>query len=519
MKKSIFLIFLCLLSFEIISQTSIDTIWTKTLGGSLDEPVNYSYDAIVKMAIYNDEFLYIVTNTQSNDFCVNGSFDDDYTDCWLIKLNTQGDTIWTKVFGGSDYDAAMDIVVLDDGGCAIAGFTFSNDNDFTGNHDSNGEYKDGFIIRFDADGNKIWSKLYGGSYTFAGGQDDFRKIIVASDGNLVVAGQTNSINGDLTFDMDKFACGWVLKANIETGTKIFSKKIAGKLHDEFNATELNSIIETDIPNNYLVAGNQYYFLSPKYFIAQFDGNDTIWTKEFGENESTLKSMTKLNEYFYIAGNVSSNKKNKFFGGFDIWILKIDENGVIQKDIIIGGTDHESAYTITTDSNSLFVAAHTRSIDFYSPGDTIGGADFWLVKLNSDLDTLNTYKFGGTNVDILNDIKFNADYSNFYVCGKTESNDFYINQNYGGIDIWVSQVKPYEPISISKSENKNLLVYPNPASDFINITNCNNTIYIYNSTGQLVNIFENTNNIFNISNLEQGMYFIKSGDDKSIFIKK
>ena len=67
-------------------------------------------------------------------------------------------------------------------------------------------------------------------------------------------------------------------------------------------------------------------------------------------------------------------------------------------------------------------------------------------------------------------------------------------------------------SIDESETPNL-VYPNPSSDFINVSGNNISLEIYSITGQIVMSLLNTNNTVDISNLSIGIYTIKLIDGK------
>jgi len=46
-------------------------------------------------------------------------------DYWLIKLDSKGNKLWDKTFGGSGEDSVRSLIQTDDGGYALAGITFS----------------------------------------------------------------------------------------------------------------------------------------------------------------------------------------------------------------------------------------------------------------------------------------------------------------------------------------------------------------------------------------------------------
>lgn len=76
------------------------------------------------------------------------------TDILLTKTNAKGNEEWYKIFGGSSYDKASDLIATDDGGYAILGSTSSYGK---GNYDI-------YVIKVDRKGKKQWSETYGGSY-------------------------------------------------------------------------------------------------------------------------------------------------------------------------------------------------------------------------------------------------------------------------------------------------------------------------------------------------------------------
>jgi hypothetical protein len=84
------------------------------------------------------------------------------SDVFLTSIDAWGDTLWTRTYGGPGYDVAEDLVACPDGGYLIAGFTNSYG---AGNHDV-------YAIRTDADGDTLWTRTYGGSgYEYGYGAD------------------------------------------------------------------------------------------------------------------------------------------------------------------------------------------------------------------------------------------------------------------------------------------------------------------------------------------------------------
>ena len=85
-------------------------VWAKTYGGALAD-----YGTSVQTT---DDGNYIICG-------VTQSFGGGKTDGYLIKINSTGDTLWTKAYGGSENDYTYDVCQTQDGGFAIGAYSLS----------------------------------------------------------------------------------------------------------------------------------------------------------------------------------------------------------------------------------------------------------------------------------------------------------------------------------------------------------------------------------------------------------
>jgi len=519
MKKNLLIITVALLlGLNVSAQTVADTTWTRTIGSSYDDAPGAYDESKAFIEIASDGSIYVLTNiyTPVPDGWVNSYIGS--LDIWLVKMNQEGDTLWTKVIGGTGYDAALDIIATEDGGCAIAGFTNSNDGDLTGNHDTDGSHDDGFIMRLGPESEIIWSKLYGGGGT-PGGQDQLFSIIQTSQGTLLASGQSTSINGDLPFDLTKFAAGWVLEVNVETGAKIVSKRVAGSNHDEYNANTIWDIKELADQSGYIGLGKQNYGLSSGIWLAKINySGDTIWTKEFyGGSDNSPRAIVELPDGGFIAAVAiygDSDAIDNYLGGFsDIWLLKMDANGNEVKQESIGGSDNDMIYGMIPDNKSGFLTAgFTRSSDFSAPG-TSSESDFYIVNFTEGLDTIRTFKMGGSDTDILSDIKVSPSGDVIYTVGRTESTDNYIHNNNGDRDIWIAKIESETTSVNSIKEISNLKIYPNPCNNFVKVKlETPSSITVSDISGRTV--YKSSEKLsehrINTTTLQNGIYFISTG---------
>ena len=133
-----------------------------------------------------------------------------------LLLSGQPDIEWHKTYGGSDYDAAVDVLPTQDGGAIVLSYSSSIDGDVFGNH---GQI-DYWIMKLDSVGHVEWNKVFGGSYA-----DWPYDLVATPDGGYLVAGLTQSNNGDVTnFKGDRD--GWLIKLSSK-GDLMWEKTIGG----------------------------------------------------------------------------------------------------------------------------------------------------------------------------------------------------------------------------------------------------------------------------------------------------
>jgi len=124
--------------FLIKTNSSGDIVWSKTYGGVLDD------------------FGYSVQQTTDNGYIVTGftqNFGVGGTDLYLIKTDVNGDTLWTRTFRGTSDDYGRSVKQTNDGGYIIAGYT----NSFgAGGNDM-------YLLKTDGNGDSLWTKAFGGT--------------------------------------------------------------------------------------------------------------------------------------------------------------------------------------------------------------------------------------------------------------------------------------------------------------------------------------------------------------------
>ena len=124
--------------------------WQKCLGGSADDRAN-------DVLINPDGTTMITGYTYSTNADVTANHGGG--DAWVVKLDASGNIIWQKTFGGTGQDYFKTIIATYDNAYLCIGYSNSTDGDVTGNHGSG----DAWIVKLNASGNIIWSKCYGGS--------------------------------------------------------------------------------------------------------------------------------------------------------------------------------------------------------------------------------------------------------------------------------------------------------------------------------------------------------------------
>ena len=251
-----------------------------------------------------DEIGGQVIETIDGGYLVIGNIDtqeNGANNIWLIKTNSQGDSLWTRKYGGSEFDQGTDIILDDDNGYVILGSTKSFGNGAS----------DIWIIKADSSGNQEWTNTYGN-----GGNDFGQSILKTYDGGYIVRYIIESFGDGNT------AVG-LLKIN-QNGQEIWTKTIGGSIGTAGNSFYRISDDEYIMACSLFDNGENSY---NAYIIKISDSGDILWDRTFGGNEDDrARSILQTKDGGYIIVGSTNNLGNGDKNSSDLWIIKTNSEG-------------------------------------------------------------------------------------------------------------------------------------------------------------------------------------------------
>jgi hypothetical protein len=228
-------------------------------------------------------------------------------DGFLTKIDANGDTLWSRTYGGPGNEWFYHILQTPDGGYLAAGYS---DGFGFGTIDTN---RNIYLVKTDANGNLQWSKIYG---TATGNQQAFGHCVQpTTDGGYIVAGQAGGY----------FPCC----GNVQSDSGIVLMKVdtSGNMEwAKYFSGEFGHAVKQTPDKGYLIAGTGNY--------GGPNGDDVVLIK--------TDSMGVL-------------QWSRTFGGIgdeDGWLLELANDG----GFVTGGwtesfgNDAEHIYLIKTDTN-------------------------------------------------------------------------------------------------------------------------------------------------------------------------
>ncbi len=313
---------------------------------------------------------------------------------YLIKLNSHGDTLWTRSMGGPLKDAFYDIKSTSDGGVIIIGRSR--------NYNMDEQAYDIYAVKLDAMFNLQWSRYYGnwsdseegssviqtpdGGYLMCGGNGsnvvdyDVYLLKISSsgdslwskthsrpgrnygwtvqntdDGGYVITGQTEDSGNDNVYLIKTDATG-----NIE-----WDKTFGG------NGKDIGRDIKQTENNGYIIAGPTE---NNVYMIRTNSNGDTIWARTFDGYGYWAASSVELAEDggFLVAGSVLNNSNNSS----DVYLLKVGSNGDSLWSRSYGGAADDYGYSIKQCLDGGYLITGMT----YSYGSE---GDVYIIKVNEE----------------------------------------------------------------------------------------------------------------------------------------
>jgi gliding motility-associated-like protein len=353
--------------------------WEKVLGGS-------NYETARDIEATSDGGYIVVGETNSSDGGVVSGFGGT-KDIWLLKLDANGNLSWQKRFGGNGLDIGNHIHMLSDGSFYILASSSSNDGDITGNHGTGG-FTDGVIMKFDAGGNLQWSRCYGGSKN-----EELLDMEVINN-RMYVSGYANSTDGDIPPSQKNYDV-WLLALDMSGNKIYSKVYGGSQNDVAYSMTRGNdgtlTLAGYTTSNDGMVSGAKG---GQDYWVVNINtAGNLVWQKDLGGSDAEYANSV-ITDYDggYIVGGISYSSNGDIsnpLGEGDYWVVKLDAAGTVLWKQNLGGSgnDHLRFLIHQPANKEYYLAGDSDSGDGeFNNANSQGETDFGIIKLKL-IDTL------------------------------------------------------------------------------------------------------------------------------------
>ena len=253
-------------------------LWSQTWGDTLEDN-GYSVEQTT------DGGYILCGRTRS---VINGM-----TNVYIIKTDSQGNTLWTQTYGGTTGgETGKSVKQTSDGGYIICGWKDMNL----------------YLIKTDNVGDSLWTK------TYVGNGDGGKSVQQTTDGGYIITGYTNIMLGDGNL--------YIVKTDSE-GDTLWTKKHGGL------QLEYGESIQQTTDGGYIICGYTWSFgngLFDFYLIKTDGSGNQLWYQTYGGNGTEMgTSVQQTTDGGYIICGYTDSFGN---GSEDIYLIKTDSQGNI-----------------------------------------------------------------------------------------------------------------------------------------------------------------------------------------------
>lgn len=311
-------------------------LWSKQFGGAGD-----------------DKGFRIIPTTASGGYLIVGttsSFGNGEKDAYLIKVDAQGDEVWSQTYGTAGDEDGYSVVELTDGYLLVG----------TADNAANGT-KDGYLVKVDFNGNQVWNKYFG----LNNDVDQLRDIAITADNAVVLAGYSGATSE-----------AWLLKTDLD-GNEIWSKTFGGSLGDE-----INDLLLADNGDIVVAGFTEVSAANVDAFLARFDSDgNNIWTNNIGRGSHAdiAQGVAKAQDGGFVAIGY-----NSLFGIFfnDVTFVKTGADGSVYTNHLTGRVFKDGGDCVYQNGelglNDWLIKAVSNDQTFFGTTDANGYFDITIA---------------------------------------------------------------------------------------------------------------------------------------------
>ncbi len=348
---------------------------------------------------------------------------------WILRSDSAGNILREKNLGGKNLDYLTAMSATSDGGIICGGHSNSKLNipGYTGGITDKGSDFDFLIYKLDSGGTVQFEVVLGGN------RDEYLcSVFQTTDGGYICGGtsyshpsvsKTSAAFGETDY--------WLVKLD-SAGNIMWQATYGGDSYDR-----LTSVTQTDDDGGYILAG---YSLSGKtgnrtiknknhvgydlWIVKITNEGNVIWQNSFTglSRESDPEVITTQDGGYMIGSTTSVQGDAKSVKKKNFRLLKLDPQGKLHWEKTYGGSANDLFKCIRQCSDGGFVIGgdSDSKISGNKSQRTLGGYDYWIVKTDSIGKMEWDVTIGGVNNDNISDIQQISD--NEFIVGGTTSTD-------------------------------------------------------------------------------------------------
>lgn len=325
-------------------------------------------------------------------------------DVWMLRLDSGGNKLWDKTFGGPGRDELFSALEMPDGGFLLGCHSYSNIGGDKTEASRGGQ--DFWLLRIDPSGNLLWDKTLGGD-----GEEQIHDLKWSPDGMVLLSGGTTSTPGSGEIAPDSARGGkdfWIGKFDPASRQLLWNHRFGGLAEEFAYALCVSRTGKLYLggrsssmpapPTQYDNGKNSPFFGGfGDYWLLELDGEGNK-LREWSFGGAGLDDLYMLQENkrgdLILGGvsdsDISGNKTVPSHGGFDFWILDLNPmSGNLRWQLALGGSDNDAPTKVAQfpDGALLFGGHSGSNASFEKTQNSFGANDFWVVATECGLRSM------------------------------------------------------------------------------------------------------------------------------------